>query len=569
MPPRRSARISSVRGRGRGRGQSATSHEDPPPPPPPAGDQEEMPNVGDTAVPSAGAHQTDNQPAQNESKLISSNPIDDNAVVRAFQGIWKNDKIVHITSLNPRYYRIKFPTEDIRNDILARGPWTFKGDWLALAASNPDNSIDDYTFFTMNVWIRIYSIPSVLMEDDDTANHIGNSLGNMIGVVVKVDTRCIDLNMVDYLRIGIILDVTKPVRRCVAIGGSGPSPKLCPLQYECLPTRCHGCGLIGHALEHCTTFQPEVKSKLQYGDWLRYIPTKKQEPQSQSKGSIRYLVGANNTTSKITEIGTSSSAPIPTESDSLLKKDVAAVNTSNRSIPRAANVPTDSIPYKHPSMATATEPGVTTKALSAADIDPVGAKLANAAMMETLSHTKGNDPDPILVSTPPVDVNNKAQIDKVLASSTNDSLGSTMVPTLNNLEEPEGFIYFLNTTIETSSEVPHLLDNVGMDVAPNTLLPIPREGGLEYDLGNSFLATSNMLDIFDAWISNQSFPHTAKIDEETPLLIPRGTKRRLTMPHDSKFKKARPPPIISKTRVGMSSVKNSSAEVVSQPRRGK
>ncbi|KAK8515210.1 hypothetical protein V6N12_019258 [Hibiscus sabdariffa] len=258
-----------------------------------------------------------------------------------------------------------------------------------------------------------------------------------------------------------------------------------------------------------------------------------------------------------------------TEDSHLTIIDVAAVNTPNRPIPRAANVPTDSIPNKHPSMVAATEPGVTTKALSAADIAPVGAKLANAAMMETLSHTKGNDPDPILISTPPVDVNNKAQIDKVLESSTNDSLGSTMVPTLNNLEEPECFIDFLNTTNKTSSEVPYLLDNVGMDAAPNTLLPILREGGLEYDLGKSFLATSNMLDIFDAWISNQSFPHTAKIDEESLLLIPRGTKRHLSMPHDSKFKKVRPPPIISKTRAGMSSVKNSSAEVVSQPRRGK
>ncbi|KAK8713405.1 hypothetical protein V6N13_148623 [Hibiscus sabdariffa] len=250
-------------------------------------------------------------------------------------------------------------------------------------------------------------------------------------------------------------------------------------------------------------------------------------------------------------------------------RDVAAVNTPNRCIPRADNVPTDSIQDKHPSMAAATEPGVTTKALSVADIAPVGAKLANAAMMETLYHTKGNDPDPILVSTPPVDVNNKAQIDKVLESSTNDSLGSTMVPTLKNLEDTKGFIDFLNTTNETSSEVPYLLDNVGMDAGPNTLLPIPREGGLEYDLGKSFIATSNMLDIFDAWISNQSFPHTTKIDEESPLLIPCGTKRRLSMPNDSKFKKARLPPIISKTRAGMSSVKNSSAEVISQPRRGK
>ncbi|KAK9043246.1 hypothetical protein V6N11_071593 [Hibiscus sabdariffa] len=219
-------------------------------------------------------------------KMISSNPIDDNAVVRAFQGIWKHDKIVSITTVKANYYRIKFPTEDIRNDILSRGPWTFKGDWLALAASNPNYSIDEYSFLSMNVWIRIYGIPSILMDDDDIANHTGNSLGATIGTFVKVDTRRIDLNMVNYLRIGIVLDVTKPVRHCVAIGGSGPSQKLCPLQYERLPTLCHGCGIIGHALDACSTFKPTSDSKLQYGDWLRYIPPKKQEQNTRSKGSI-------------------------------------------------------------------------------------------------------------------------------------------------------------------------------------------------------------------------------------------------------------------------------------------
>ncbi|KAK8690022.1 hypothetical protein V6N13_088727 [Hibiscus sabdariffa] len=48
--------------------------------------------------------------------------------------------------------------------------------------------------------------------------------------------------MVDYLRIGIVLNLTKPVHHCVVIGGTSPSPKLCPLQYECLPTLCHECG---------------------------------------------------------------------------------------------------------------------------------------------------------------------------------------------------------------------------------------------------------------------------------------------------------------------------------------
>ncbi|KAL4353915.1 hypothetical protein GQ457_06G012390 [Hibiscus cannabinus] len=199
-------------------------------------------------------------------KMISSKPIDDNAVVRAFQGIWKHDKIMSITTVKANYYRIKFPTEDIRNDILSRGPWTFKDDWLALASFNPNYNINYYTCFSMSVWVRIYGIPSILMDDDDIAHHTGNSLGAMIGTVVKVDTRRIDLNMVDYLRIGIVLDVTKPARRCVVIGGSSPSLKLCPLQYEHLPTLFHGCGIVGHALEACATFKPTPNSKLQYDD---------------------------------------------------------------------------------------------------------------------------------------------------------------------------------------------------------------------------------------------------------------------------------------------------------------
>ncbi|KAK8694657.1 hypothetical protein V6N13_072204 [Hibiscus sabdariffa] len=124
-------------------------------------------------------------------KMISSNPIDDNAVVHAFQGIWKHDKIVSITTVKSNYYRIKFPTEDIRNDILSRGPWNFKGDWLALAALNPNYSIDEYTFLSMNVWMHIYGIPSILMDDDDIANHTGNSL------VVDTDSTNAPTTLVD------------------------------------------------------------------------------------------------------------------------------------------------------------------------------------------------------------------------------------------------------------------------------------------------------------------------------------------------------------------------------------
>ncbi|KAK8531269.1 hypothetical protein V6N13_041719 [Hibiscus sabdariffa] len=372
-------------------------------------------------------------------KLISSNNIDDNAVVRAFQGIWKTDKLVSIMNLKSRYYRIKFPTEDIRNDILSRGTWTFKGDWLALAALNPTYSIDDYTFSSMNIWICIYGIPSILLDDDDTANHTGNSLGNMIGKVVKVDTHRIDLNMVEYLRIGIILDVTKPVHHCVAIGGSGPSPKLCPLQYERLPTLCHCCGLIGHALAHCATFKPTTNTKLQYGDWLRYIPPKKQELQTRSKGSIRYMEGVNNTKPKADVTVTYSSQALPTETNTLLKPVTLKAATG----PIGTLVSTDTM------LVVATDSKVDNTLVKdtklAAATAPTGSNIstANVTLRAATGPLKGDASDPILPPTSPVDVNINVPMVAIGESHSIEPFGSTMVPTPTSFGGPEGFIDFM------------------------------------------------------------------------------------------------------------------------------
>ncbi|KAK8669992.1 hypothetical protein V6N13_104759 [Hibiscus sabdariffa] len=54
-------------------------------------------------------------------KLVTTRTIDDLAVIRAFQGIWKKEKVALISVLKPNFFRIKFSYEDSRNDILSRG----------------------------------------------------------------------------------------------------------------------------------------------------------------------------------------------------------------------------------------------------------------------------------------------------------------------------------------------------------------------------------------------------------------------------------------------------------------
>ncbi|KAK8684239.1 hypothetical protein V6N13_040269 [Hibiscus sabdariffa] len=224
---------------------------------------------------------------------------------------------------------------------------------------------------------------------------------------------------------------------------------------------------------------------------------------------------------------------------------VANIESTNVPInPVPATVPMDAI-MGTPILA-ATDPLGTISAMepklaaATAPIEP-NVPVANTTQVAGMIPIKVVAIDSTNAPTTPVVVYINVPVVAVFDSQSIEPFGSTMVPTKNSFGGPEGFIDFLANPTETTTEVPYLLDNMGLDAATTTILPIPREGRLEYDMGKSFLATSSMLFMFDDWLSKKSSPHTATIDEETPLVIARGAKRRSSMQNDNKLKKPSPP----------------------------
>ncbi|KAL4380028.1 hypothetical protein GQ457_02G041970 [Hibiscus cannabinus] len=197
-------------------------------------------------------------------RVLSSTPLDGGRVARLFRTIWKDDKVQTITEINPNFFLIAFASASNRDNVLKRGPWDFQKHWFALEPPDPACTIHDYAFRYMCIWVRIHNIPLSLMTEA-----LARTLGACIGKVVMTDTRLEDGNMGEFLRVCVSLDTTKPLRRCVTLSHSNAKVVLCPLQYECIPIFCHGCGLIGHIVLQCPTTPRGDDQKLQYGAWLR------------------------------------------------------------------------------------------------------------------------------------------------------------------------------------------------------------------------------------------------------------------------------------------------------------
>ncbi|KAK9941002.1 hypothetical protein M0R45_017632 [Rubus argutus] len=70
--------------------------------------------------------------------------------------------------------------------------------------------------------------------------------GNLLGETVKVDLHTAAQARGKYARIYVELDLSKPLRAEVQVKDTWYK-----LEYECMPTYCYSCGIVGHTQNNC------------------------------------------------------------------------------------------------------------------------------------------------------------------------------------------------------------------------------------------------------------------------------------------------------------------------------
>ncbi|KAE8655251.1 hypothetical protein F3Y22_tig00117034pilonHSYRG01593 [Hibiscus syriacus] len=194
-------------------------------------------------------------------KLIGYKKVYCKVVLKVFWSIWGSRRLEDSRMFRTNMFLFKFNTLDDKMAIMRRTPWSFDGNVLALAHYDPTLSLEEYDFVPLAIWSATNS--------DKT---------------IAVDMRSGEGRMGDYLQVRVEIDNTKPLRRCFKMGKmANGQPRRCLLKYECLPSFCHWCDIIGHVLTECPSYSVQLQQPLQYGEWIRMALTRSTEESSRTR----------------------------------------------------------------------------------------------------------------------------------------------------------------------------------------------------------------------------------------------------------------------------------------------
>ena len=139
-------------------------------------------------------------------------PFNKEALLGTMRIVWRLSKNPEVTAMDENLFLFKFATMKDKKRIIDGSPWSFEKQLLALLDYDGDLRASDYVFDKVAFWVRVYGLPLKLLNQE-----VEDRIGRKVGTLVETDHKS---RWGKCLRIRVIMDITKPLRRFVMLAGS-------------------------------------------------------------------------------------------------------------------------------------------------------------------------------------------------------------------------------------------------------------------------------------------------------------------------------------------------------------
>jgi hypothetical protein len=200
-------------------------------------------------------------------KLLADRVVGKEIIKTPLIRAWQPTGRVSFKSVGENMFLIDFENEWDKTRIMEGRPWTFDGDLVSLAEFDGLTPLAELEFEKAAFWVRMFSLPLACMSRE-----MGTRIGSTMGKVEEVEVDEDGIGWGEYLRVRIVLDLTKPLSRGRFLHIREKAIWI-TFKYEKIPRFCFKCGTIRHGGRGCIA--PGGRrmmgngEKAQFGPWLR------------------------------------------------------------------------------------------------------------------------------------------------------------------------------------------------------------------------------------------------------------------------------------------------------------
>lgn len=203
-------------------------------------------------------------------KILSSSVLNIETIMSALYPAWGNPKGLIARSVGENLFIAEFGSKQDMERVLNGSPWSMNKRAVLIKRFDPNQRPADIRFNQLPIWVRIMNLPLGLMNDK-----WGSQLAGMVGEVEQLETDEQGRAWGPYLRAKVVIDVSKPLRRCV-FSARRQAHELYDVQYENLLFFCFSCGIIGHSSIECPNpVERDDRGLMPYSEKLRVSNDKK------------------------------------------------------------------------------------------------------------------------------------------------------------------------------------------------------------------------------------------------------------------------------------------------------
>ena len=201
-------------------------------------------------------------------KLIINKRVNVEVMKNVLSTIWKLISRMSITEIGSRLFIFQFEDNEEKERVLLRQPWSFSKSLPVMEILNDQPKPEEVNWQWCPFWVQIHGLPLGLMT-----RKIGIVLGESIGDVKEIDIEGEQMAWGRYLRVRVVKDITKPLKRGSKLAVVGQGSVIAVFKYERLPDFCYICGCLDHQELDCDDAVrmtiADGKVKREYGLWLR------------------------------------------------------------------------------------------------------------------------------------------------------------------------------------------------------------------------------------------------------------------------------------------------------------